>query len=55
MKHSLETHRAFPAIAWATFIGFAVFVFYLTIELQTTTENLSAQTVANVETLETTP
>jgi len=51
MKHSLESHKAFPAVAWVTFIGFAIFVFYLTIELQATTENLSMQTVANVEAL----
>ena len=51
MKHSLESHKAFPAVAWVTFIGFAIFVFYLTIELQATAENLSLQTVANVEAL----
>ena len=51
MKHSLESHKAFPAVAWVTFIGFAIFVFYLTIELQATTENLLMQTFANVEAL----
>ena len=55
MKHALEKHRAFPLIAWATFIAFAVFVFYLTIELQTKAEELSAHTVQNVEALESAP
>jgi len=52
MKHALETHRAFPIIAWVTLIGFAAFVFYLTIELQSSTTQLSNRTTQNVEALE---
>jgi len=55
MKHSLENHKAFPTIAWVTFIGFVVFVFYLTIELQSTSTNLSERTTQNIEALENTP
>lgn len=55
MKHAIETHRAFPIFAWLAFIGFAVFTFYLTIELQSTSSNLATRTAENVAALENTP
>lgn len=42
-RHTLERHRYFPIIAWALVIGFAYFVFTLTIELRATAHDLAAE------------
>ncbi len=55
MKHAIETHRAFPVVAWGILIAFAVFTFYLTTELQSSSEQLSGRTMQNVEALNSTP
>ncbi len=54
MKHSLEKHKAFPFIAWIIFIGFAVFVFYITISLQSTSETFAEHTQENLNAIENT-
>jgi hypothetical protein len=45
-KHALEKHQAFPYIAWALCIGFAYFVYTLTLDLKEVTAELGAQTSA---------
>ncbi len=55
MKNTLEKHKIFPIIAWLLFIGFAAFVFFLTVQLQATAEELSLKTSTNIEALQTTP
>jgi hypothetical protein len=35
MNHTLESYRIFPFVAWALVIGFAVFTYMLTTQLQT--------------------
>lgn len=34
MKQTLESHKAFPYIAWGTIILFALFVFNMAVNLQ---------------------
>lgn len=34
MNNTLESHKLFPYIAWAIVIGFAVFVYTLTLRVQ---------------------
>jgi hypothetical protein len=55
MKHAIETHRAFPIIAWGTFLAFAAFTFYLTVELQTSSTQLSDRTSQNLEAIKKAP
>lgn len=55
MKHAIETHKAFPLIAWGTFLAFVTFTFYLTTELQSSSAQLSDRTLQNVEALKNTP
>lgn len=45
-KRSLEGFRVFPYVAWGLTLGFAVFVYNITSELQAVTEDLQAQTNA---------
>jgi hypothetical protein len=52
MEHSIENHKAFPAVAWFIFIAFALFTFYLTTELQSSSAQLSSRTMQNVEALQ---
>lgn len=48
MKHTLENHRLFPYIAWATVISFAFFTYTLAKDLQTDLDDLD-QSVERVE------
>ena len=41
-ERTLEKYKAFPYIAWAVFIGFAIFVYTLVLELQETAESLAS-------------
>jgi len=41
---ALEDHKVFPFIAWAVFIGFALFVGSLAVQLYQITESLSKDT-----------
>jgi hypothetical protein len=34
MKHTLESSKAFPIIAWSLIVGFAVFTWTLTLHLK---------------------
>jgi hypothetical protein len=34
MHNTLESHKFFPYIAWAIVIGFALFVYFLTVSVQ---------------------
>ncbi len=43
MKNALEDHRFFPYIAWTVFIGFAVFVYFTTVNLSKDFEYLSTE------------
>lgn len=40
-ERTLEKYKAFPYVAWVLFIGFAIFVYTLVIELQETAESLA--------------
>lgn len=35
MNNTLESHKFFPYIAWATVIGFAIFVYMINLRVQT--------------------
>lgn len=48
MKHTIESHRLFPYIAWATVISFAYFTYTLAANLQTDLDDLN-QSVDRVE------
>ena len=62
---SLESFRIFPYIAWALIIGFAVFVYKITVHLQAAAAEIEIQTeftastaktpIENVETFEPPP
>jgi len=52
MKHALETHKAFPIVAWCTLIAFALLTYYLTTKLQSSSIPLSDRTLQNVEALD---
>lgn len=39
-ERTLEKYKIFPYIAWALFIGFAIFVYTLVMQLQAATESL---------------
>lgn len=39
-ERSLEKYKIFPIIAWTTFIGFAIFVYGITLQLREVSENL---------------
>lgn len=41
MQHTLENHKLFPYIAWATVISFAFFTYTLAMELQSDLDNLN--------------
>ena len=41
-ERTLEKYKFFPYIAWAIFIGFAIFVYMLTLQLQNAAESLNA-------------
>ncbi len=41
---TLESFKIFPYVAWALIIGFAYFVYNITMELKAVTEGLQAQT-----------
>ena len=41
---TLESFKIFPYVAWGITILFAVFVYNITLELKTVTEDLQAQT-----------
>lgn len=43
-KFVLEKSKFFPYIAWATLIGFTVFVYSLALNLQASTQNLKTTT-----------
>lgn len=43
-KRALESYRFFPYLAWALVIGFALFVYQLTIETSQTIASLGEQT-----------
>jgi hypothetical protein len=34
MHNTLESHKLFPYVAWAIVIGFALFVYFLTVSVQ---------------------
>ncbi|MCF7815464.1 MAG: hypothetical protein K9M10_00355 [Candidatus Pacebacteria bacterium] len=34
MKHTLESHKIFPYIAWTLIVGFAFFTYNLTVQFQ---------------------
>jgi hypothetical protein len=57
MKYAIETHKAFPIVAWGVFITFAAFTFYLATELQSSSTQLqlSERTAENLEALQSTP
>ena len=48
MKNTLESSKFFPIIAWVLIIGFAVFTYFLTVNLQNNLGTLST----NVDRLE---
>lgn len=50
-ERTLEKYRFFPYVAWAVFIGFALFVYSLVLELQATAEAL-VTTNASYETID---
>jgi hypothetical protein len=50
-ERTLEKYKLFPYIAWAVFIGFALFVYSLVLELQATAESL-VTTSASYETFD---
>ena len=52
MQSTLERHKAFPLIAWATFVLFAGFTLYLAFELQETAAYLDGQMDLRLEALE---
>jgi hypothetical protein len=54
-KFVLEKYRAFPYIAWALVISFALFVFALVQELQTVTTDLGLMTAQLETQVKTTP
>ena len=41
MNFTLEQYKIFPYVAWAIFIGFAIFVGALAVELKSTTSELA--------------
>ena len=43
MQHTLERHKAFPVIAWATVILFAALTYYLAYRLNTETNVFASQ------------
>lgn len=43
-ERTLEKYKIFPYIAWATCLGFAIFVYAITVQLNEATENLSKST-----------
>lgn len=43
-KRTLEGHKLFPYVAWVLTIGFAIFVYNITTDLQAVTKDLQAQT-----------
>jgi len=45
-KRSLEKFKIFPYVAWGLTIGFAIFVYNITTELQAVTRDLQQQTQA---------
>jgi len=49
---SIESHKAFPYIAWTTFLLFAAFTWYLALELQETAAYLDVKVGDNVSALE---
>jgi hypothetical protein len=49
MNSTLERHKAFPFIAWATFLCFAGFTLYLALELKETAAYLDQKMDNNVE------
>lgn len=50
---NLESFRLFPYIAWALIIGFAVFVYNITINLQAAATDLKIQTEFTANTVKT--
>ena len=52
MQSTLERHKAFPIIAWTTFLLFAAFTFYLALELQETAAYLGGKMDDNVTAIE---
>lgn len=47
----LETYKLFPMIAWGIFIGFALFIYSITLELRDVSDSLerTAQTNSTLE------
>ncbi|MEM9337030.1 MAG: hypothetical protein AAGA35_04210 [Patescibacteria group bacterium] len=43
-ERTLEKYSIFPYVAWATFVGFAIFVYGITVQLNEATVNLSEST-----------
>lgn len=41
---TLESYKIFPYVAWALTLGFALFVYNITMELRTVADNLQQQT-----------
>jgi hypothetical protein len=41
---ALEAYKIFPYIAWVLTLGFAIFVYNITMELKAVADNLEAQT-----------
>lgn len=50
--HSLEAYAIFPYVAWGLTIGFAFFVYTITLELKEITSDLQQQTQALQERIE---
>ena len=50
---NLESFRAFPYIAWALVIGFAVFVYNITVHLQAAANELQINSEFTVNTVKT--
>jgi len=46
---TLEGHKAFPYIAWATLLIFTLFTYSLVIQLQKTVNDLEQKTLQKIE------
>ncbi len=41
MGHTLESHKLFPIVAWSLVVGFAVFTYTLTMQVQAELDGIS--------------
>jgi len=54
-NRSLETSGLFPYVAWTVMVGFALFVYKITLDLQDVVSNLQTQTQQLQERINTDP